>query len=137
MPNSLTIYIAGPISGGPLQAARGISHIAENIRRAVWLADAVVELGHAPFIPHLSVLWELISGGKDHAAWLNMDKIWLEKCDGLLRIKGLSPGSEVEVRAMKKLGRPVIYVPYDLAPGDNYEAYVQVLENLVEEFTHA
>ena len=95
----LLIYIAAPLTiGDPSQ----------NIRRACFVGDAILELGHIPFIPHLSHFWDLISP-KSYETYMDIDFEMLARCDGLLRIEGHSLGADREVAEAKRLGIPVYY----------------------------
>jgi hypothetical protein len=93
------IYVAGPYTQGDPE---------ENVRKAVFAADAVAELGFAPFVPHLSHLWEQISP-KPYAFWIALDNAFLPLCDALLRIPGPSSGADGEVALALSLGIPVFH----------------------------
>ena len=93
----MRVFIAGPYAGGDPVL---------NTQAAVRAAEAVVALGHTPFVPHLSHLWHLVSPHEvDY--WLRLDMAWLEACDCLVRLPGESPGADGEVRRAKDLGLPV------------------------------
>lgn len=94
-----TIYIAGPISKGDLMV---------NARAAFEAADACVVLGLHPFVPHALFPWHLHSP-KDYEWWMEYDRVWLEKCDALLRIPGESPGADREILTACTAGLPVFY----------------------------
>ncbi len=106
----MRVYLAGPIS----RPDGGTGQSAENVRRVIALADVLMARGHAPFVPHLSVFWQYISGPKSHEAWLAMDSQWIPVCDALMRVLGESPGADEEEALAKKLGIPVTYVTRDL-----------------------
>lgn len=93
------VYIAGPYSKGVL---------AENIRAAVLAAEAVLELGGIPYIPHLTHTWEMVRP-HPYEFWLEYDFHWLPLCHALYRIPGESPGADGEVSEAEALGIPVFY----------------------------
>jgi hypothetical protein len=93
------VYIAGPYTKGD---------VCVNVRNAVHAADAVHALGHAPFVPHLTHLWHMVSP-KDYQEWLALDIVWLSRCDCLVRIEGESNGADLEVKEAMRLGIPVYY----------------------------
>lgn len=93
----LYVYIAGPYTKGV---------IATNIRNAIHAADMVRELGHVPFVPHLTHLWDIVSP-RSYESWLDYDFHWLKKCDRLIRLDGESPGADREVVFAHENGIPV------------------------------
>ena len=95
----MLVYIAAPYTNGD---------IGQNIKRVIDCADELCELGHTPFIPHLTHLWHLISP-KSRDFWCAYDLIWLDLCDALLRLPGESPGADREVEMAKMWCIPVYY----------------------------
>jgi hypothetical protein len=93
------VYIAGPYSRGDQ---------AVNVRTAIFVADAVLALGYAPYLPHLTHFWHLLSP-KEYEAWLRLDLHWLDVCDYLLRIPGDSPGADREVQRAAAIGIQAFY----------------------------
>ncbi len=94
------IYIAGPISNGdPCLHARD----------AVKAADYLIARGFIPYVPHQSIVWQLIAP-KTHAQWLAYDLHWLEVCDALLRLPGKSHGADWEVERARELGLRVYFL---------------------------
>jgi hypothetical protein len=93
----MRVYIAGPYTKGD---------VVLNVRNAVHAADAVLEFGHVPFVPHLTMLWHAISP-KDYAEWVRLDLAWLAACDCLIRLDGESKGADVEEAEANRLGLPV------------------------------
>lgn len=81
------IYVAGPMYGS--------GHVDTNIKAALAVADIILDSGFVPFVPHLFTFWHFRSD-KPAADWLRMDKAWLRKCDGMVRINGESPGASLE-----------------------------------------
>jgi len=100
----ISVYIAGPLySSGDLVT---------NTRRAI---DAAHELEqtqitgivYRPFVPHLLVpTWQLVHP-RGHVEAQEWDDYWLRKCDALLRIPGVSAGSDHEVALAQSLHIPV------------------------------
>ena len=93
------IYVAGPYTGGDTD---------KNVEIAMEAGKKLLELGYAPFVPHLyhyiHLLWP-----QSYEVWMKQGTCWLRECDGLLRIPGDSPGAEREVRAANDLDIPVFY----------------------------
>ena len=101
----MRIYVAGPYSKGD---------IAVNVRKAIEAGDKLAELGHIPFVPHLTHLWHLVSP-KPYDFWLKLDITILEQwAEALIRLPGESKGADMEVARAKELGIPVYYSLDDL-----------------------
>ena len=100
----MIVYIAGPYTKGD---------VAQNVHNAIKVADQLVELGHIPYIPHLTHFWHLISP-RPWWFWLDYDLQWLEKCDCVLRLDGESVGADKEELAAHKLGKLVYYSIADI-----------------------
>ncbi len=82
----MRIYVAGPYTTGD---------VAINVHKAIEVATTLLEMGHTPFIPHLSHFWHLVSP-QDYDVWIEWDMAWLEFCEAVLRLPGLSPGADKE-----------------------------------------
>jgi len=98
------IYIAGPLHGsGTVEA---------NVKNAVEAGEVLRAQGFLTYVPHLNVLWSMIH---QHVAewWLENDHEILSRCDGLLRLPGVSPGSDSEVALCEKQGIPVFYCVHE------------------------
>lgn len=91
------VFIAGPMMRGDL---------VKNIAKAMETADAVLRLGHTPFLPHLCSFWDL-KCPRDQESWRAYSLKWLEKCDCLLRLDGDSEGADLEVAFATNRGIPV------------------------------
>ena len=93
----MKVYVAGPMTGNTMVA---------NVRRAIVAADALLEAGHAPFVPHLFYFWNQI---REHSyeMWMDLDLRWLKACDAIVRLPGESPGADREVAAARHLAIPV------------------------------
>ena len=95
----VTVYIASPYTDGD---------VAVNVRRSIIAADALVELGCAPFVPLLTHFWHFLSP-KEYEVWTEMDMEWVRRCDCVLRLIGNSKGADAEVTLAESLGIPVFY----------------------------
>ena len=91
------VYISGPYS---------TTNTIYNIRLAIEAADTLLLAGFAPFVPHLNFAWDLVHPHSYHT-WLDWCLSWVPVCDCLLRIPGISPGADIEVKLAKALEIPV------------------------------
>ncbi len=106
MKERFRIYIAGPISKGPLDS---------NIAQANEAMIALMKAGFAPFNPMLTCFagWpesrvpEVLPRGTVHEDWYNMELAWVGVSYGVLRLPGESVGADREVAYAKSLGIPV------------------------------
>lgn len=98
------VYIASPYALGD---------VSFNVRESLSMADLLLSRGFIPYAPLLSHFWNIISP-KTHSDWLAYDFAWLEKCDCVLRMPGLSIGADAEVRHARELGIPVFYTLAEL-----------------------
>ncbi len=96
---SMRIYIAGPYSKGDT---------ALNVRNAILAGDKLLEMGHIPFVPHLTHFWHYISP-KPWDVWLKIDQDWLIVCDAILRLPGESKGADQEMEIAMDLHMIVFY----------------------------
>lgn len=92
------IYVSGPYS----------KHMVDGTRNAILAAEELRKAGYLPFVPHLSLLWDLVCPSP-YEEWIAYDLAWLGHCDALLRLPGESPGADREVLLALKLGIPVWY----------------------------
>lgn len=92
----LRVYVAGPYSSDPER----------NTRAAIAAGNAILDLGHAPMVPHLTHYWHLHSP-RPYEDWLRLDLAWLAAADIVLRLPGESPGANREVERARSLGIPV------------------------------
>jgi Domain of unknown function (DUF4406) len=91
------VYIAGPYSGGDT---------AMNVHDAIHAANTLADAGFAPFLPHLTHFWHLVTP-RPYAFWLALDNRFLPCCDVILRLPGVSPGADKEVTLAVSLDIPV------------------------------
>jgi len=90
------VYVAGPYSSNP----------AGNVRRAIEEAEKIEGIGAAVLIPHLSLLWDMVSPAPV-GRWYERDLHLLERCDALVRIPGESYGADQEVAFAEERDIPV------------------------------
>jgi hypothetical protein len=93
------IYLAGPYTHGDVVA---------NVHRAIDFAEAVAKLGCVPLVPHLNMVWDLYHK-HCYEFWLKLDFAYLDRCDGLLRVPGFSPGADREVERALRHKQPVFF----------------------------
>lgn len=93
------VYVAGPYSKGDQVL---------NVRAAVDASNALMFEGFVPFLPHLTMLWHLITP-KSYPEWLAYDALWLARCDAVLRLPGESEGADREVDLARSMGLPVFF----------------------------
>lgn len=91
----MVIFVAGPYS------APTDDQIGEHVRRACEAGQAMLDRGHWPVIPHLTVafsIWRQEHRGEDlpYESYLAWSMATLRRCDGVLVI-GRSPGADREV----------------------------------------
>jgi len=91
------VYIAGPYTLGD---------VGENVRAAMEAAHAVMDLGCAPIVPHLSHFLHL-HRPRPYEDWTRADVAILALCDVVVRLPGPSAGADAEVRVAARRGIPV------------------------------
>lgn len=93
--DELRVYIAGPYTHGKWE---------QNIRNVIMAGQRIFDAGHYPFLPHVHTYpWALFYDNQ----WIEMDLVWLEVCDALIRLKGKSAGADTEVEFAEHNGIPV------------------------------
>ena len=60
------------------------------------VADQLIYYGYVPYLPHLSHFLHLVHP-QEYETWLMIDLAWLDRCDALIRLSGLSEGADREV----------------------------------------
>lgn len=95
----LYVYIAGPYTKGD---------VAANVAQAITAANVVLNLGDHPYVPHLNHFWHLMYQ-HEYEEWLQLDQIWLERCEALIRLPGESSGADREVELARQRGLRVFY----------------------------
>ncbi len=91
------VYVAGPISSNPMHGTYNAITTSEKLRDYA---------GVTPFIPHLTVVWDMISPHV-YEYWMTYDAEIIQHCDGLFRMEGHSPGADREVQQANSLEIPV------------------------------
>jgi hypothetical protein len=94
------IYVAGPISKGDTQA---------NVSARIKAGMELLDLGYAPFIPHLSHLIDsaAVVGTEDYERWLALDLSYIQVCDAVLRLPGESSGADRECDFARRIDVPI------------------------------
>jgi hypothetical protein len=98
------VFISGPYSRGDM---------ARNVARAMAVANAVMDLGAAPYCPHLAHFLHM-AHPRDYEEWMALDLEYVGVCDALFRMEGESAGADREVLRAIELGIPVFYTLADL-----------------------
>jgi nucleoside 2-deoxyribosyltransferase len=95
-----------------------------NVRRAVDVADQLVHAGAAVVVPHLTMLWHLVSPASVDE-WYRRDLDVLEHCDALVRFSGESVGAHREVGRGIELGLPVWWLTESDVVSVNVNAWIK------------
>lgn len=97
----MKVYVAGPM--------RSSGYLMYNIRAAITVAEGLIKAGYIPHVPHLQAFWDFMNP-HDYEYWLRLDLKWLEHCDAIVRLPGISLGADREMARAKELGLQVL--PY-------------------------
>lgn len=97
------VYVAGPITGDPWGC----------VRRATHAAAILGDLGCHAYLPQLSILHEIVAP-EPYEHWVEHGLAMVERCDGVYRIPGESPGADREVEHAHQLGIPVFFTGGDV-----------------------
>lgn len=84
----IRVYVAGPINGSGDRE--------ENCRQAEDVAARLWRKGYQSFVPHANNAWMRRNGFTEEEA-LAWDFRWLDTCDAVVRLPGVSPGSDAEI----------------------------------------
>ena len=93
------VYCSGPLTTG---------NQFENVIRAVQSADVLRDRGYAVVLPHVTILWHLISP-RPYEDWLENDLEWVRASDCVYRMPGESAGADRESLFAQEHGIPVYY----------------------------
>lgn len=111
MTKSLMILIAGPYRSGTHDDPDKMRRNLETLESAAW---PIFEKGHVPMIGEWAALPILRSGGGGVPGSALYDAVMyptahrlLARCDGVLRLSGVSAGADNDVRIAKERGIPV------------------------------
>jgi len=97
--NKITVYIASPYTKGD---------IAVNVKRQLDCVDVLMDLGFVPYAPLYSHFQHLVHP-RPYQDWIDIDLVWVEICDCLLRLPGDSSGADNEIKWAEDLRKPVFY----------------------------
>lgn len=103
MREPIRVYVAGPYSASPERCTQF----------ALDIGTRLLDLGFAPYVPHLNHYWHLRSP-QTYERWLELDFAWLAVAHVLLRMPGASPGADREVQFAQERSVPVFYGVHDL-----------------------
>jgi hypothetical protein len=93
------VYVAGPYTHG---------NTANNVAEAIRISTKLIDLGYAPFCPHLNHFLHMHKP-QPYEKWLEIDIEFLKTCNYLLRLPGISSGADREVEVAEYVGIPVLY----------------------------
>ena len=100
----ISVYLASAYTKGD---------VAQNINKAICIADILADGGFIPYIPILTHFWHLVSP-HPYEFWIDYDAQLLPMFDCVLRIPGESAGADREVAQAIECGIPVFYTISDL-----------------------
>lgn len=107
------IYIAGPYTKGD---------VAVNVKNAMDAANELMNLGFAPYCPHLTHFMH-INNPQPYEKWLELDNQFVPVCDALLRLEGESSGADKEMDLARNNGLLIFFSISDIA--EFYTAFSQ------------
>ena len=90
------MYVAGPITGDPWGC----------VRKALVVEAWLDEQGIDCYLPQLSILGEIVRH-RAYEDYMRHGFNMLDRCDGLYRMEGASPGADREVEYAMQIGLPV------------------------------
>jgi len=93
----LRVYVAGPISKGPLE---------RNIRRALDAANVLMHNGFHPYTPHLHCFMD-ITHPHEYERWMTLGFAFIPACEAVFRLDGESSGADRECEFAAAIGIPV------------------------------
>lgn len=93
------IYLAGPMTKPDLM---------ENVAYGMKVGKQMARDGFAPYIPMLDAFMHFEMPA-EYELLLEWDFAWIERADGLYRLRGESPGADREVEFAKSLAIPVYF----------------------------
>lgn len=99
-------YIAGPLKS-PNQT--------RCVRRALDCAEVAFAEGFAPFVPHMTMFWDVVHQ-HDEKEWMEWCMAYVRAAKRVYRVPGESRGADAEVKLAESLGITVVqYEPTDSA----------------------
>lgn len=97
-----------------------LGDVAVNVRKQIAIADELIDLNFAPYVPLLCHFQHLVLP-RQYDDWLKLDLYWILKCDILLRLPGVSSGADTEVYFARENNIPVCFSVEELLEWRNYE----------------
>jgi hypothetical protein len=97
----IKVYVSGPLTTGTY------TETCFNVRKAIDMAEQLFSLGYAPFCPHLTHYWHL-HHAHTWSEWMAFDRVWVEACNVLYRLPGVSKGADQEVEWALAADKPVV-----------------------------
>ncbi len=85
-----------------------LGDVAVNVKRQMDIADQLMNLGFAPFVPLYSH-FQHMAHPRPYADWIKLDLEWVESCDCVLRLSGESSGADGEVLYARGLNKNIFY----------------------------
>ena len=93
------VYIASPYTKGDT---------AINVKFQMDIADMLMNLGFAPFVPLYSH-FQHMAHPRNYQDWIDIDLEWVTVCDCVLRLGGESSGADGEVEYAEENHIPVFW----------------------------
>lgn len=93
------VFLSGPYSGEPM----GNTLVAADLQH--WLMDK----GYVVFCPHTAYHWLNLIRERSYEDWMKSCLVFVQKCDLVVRMPGVSPGSDRECAAAAEAGIPVLH----------------------------
>ncbi len=93
----MIVYIAGPYTSAP----------EKNTKRAIEVGHEVMDAGMTPYVPHLSHYMEVVRQ-RPYEDWMKIDFEFILCADVLVRLIGMSSGTERETEFAIKHAVPII-----------------------------
>ena len=95
----IKVFISSPYSEG---------NQAENVKVQMDAANELISAGFAPYMPLYTHFLHIVYP-KDYFTWIKLHIEYLLLCDVVLRLPGISKGSDYEVATAAQNGIPVFY----------------------------
>ena len=92
-----SVYIASPYT---------IGNKIRNVKVQMEAFNVLLDYGFVPFAPLLTH-YQHKYYPRTYEEWIRWCLVWLEKCDIVLRLPGISKGADIETSRAAELGIPV------------------------------
>ena len=96
----MRVYIASPLYSS--------GNVKDNLYQVMFTGEKLIQQGHIPYIAHFNHYWH-DQFPHPESYWLELDFKWIDVCDCILRLPGISKGADLEVEYANKIGIPVYY----------------------------